>query len=201
MGETNSFTGWTPAPGSVARKAWPLPLRWAWWLAHRPVLVGVVALAVLVGDEAGPIVLAAVVLVVGVVLTVWHWRWPDTFERWAAPVLLGLWRSFWAYGVRWRAAMMLSGLGGRFDGAEYVPRVVRVRAGRYTDRVMVRIVVGQHPADWAKRLDALAHGFGARSCQVREIPRRPGYAELQIGRRDPLAAVVPALDIPEVTDP
>jgi S-DNA-T family DNA segregation ATPase FtsK/SpoIIIE len=97
--------------------------------------------------------------------------------------------------------MMLSGLGGRFDGAEYLPRVVRVRAGRYTDRVTVRMVVGQHPADWARRLDALAHGFGARSCQVREVPRRPGYAVLLVGRRDPLAAVVPALEVPELVDP
>jgi S-DNA-T family DNA segregation ATPase FtsK/SpoIIIE len=97
--------------------------------------------------------------------------------------------------------MMLSGLGGRFDGAEYVPRVVRVRAGRYIDRVTVRMVVGQHPADWARRLDSLAHGFGARSCQVREIPRRPGYALLLVGRRDPLANVVPALEVPEPVDP
>jgi DNA segregation ATPase FtsK/SpoIIIE, S-DNA-T family len=115
-------------------------------------------------------------------------------------VLLGLWRSLWAYGVRWRTAMMLSGLGGRFDSDEYVPRVVRVRAGRYVDRVTVRMVVGQHPADWARRLDALAHGFGARACQVREVPRRPGYLQLVVGRRDPLAAVVPALDVPETVD-
>jgi S-DNA-T family DNA segregation ATPase FtsK/SpoIIIE len=113
---------------------------------------------------------------------------------------LGLWRSFWAYGVRWRTAMMLSGLGGRFDGDEYLPRVVRVRAGRHVDRVTVRMVIGQHPADWARRLDALAHGFGARSCQVRELPRRPGYLQLIVGRRDPLAAVVAALPVPEVTD-
>jgi S-DNA-T family DNA segregation ATPase FtsK/SpoIIIE len=77
---------------------------------------------------------------------------------------------------------------------------VRVRAGRYTDRVTVRMVIGQHPADWARRLDALAHGFGARSCQVRELPRRPGYLQLVVGRRDPLAAVVPALDVAEPTD-
>ncbi len=126
------------------------------------------------------------------------WRvHPATFHPWAGRVLLGLWRSFWAYGVRWRAAMMLSGLGGRFDGDEYVPRVVRVRAGRYADRVTVRLLIGQHPADWARRLDALAHGFGARSCLVRELPRRPGYVQLVVGRRDPLAAIVPALPVSE----
>ncbi|MGH9005031.1 MAG: FtsK/SpoIIIE domain-containing protein, partial [Acidimicrobiia bacterium] len=104
-----------------------------------------------------------------------------------------------AYGVRWRTAMMLSGLGGRFDGHEYLPRVVRVRAGRYADRVTVRMVIGQHPADWARRLDALAHGFGARSCQVCEIPRRPGYLQLVVRRLDPLAQVI-TLPAPAAVD-
>ena len=194
-------TGWVPAPGSLARKNWPLGIRWAWWLVHRPTLVGLVALAALVGVTVGPVVLATLVVTAAVGLIVWWWLRPDSYHATAGRVLLGVWRSFWAYGVRWRAAMMLSGLGGRFGGGEYVPRVVRVRAGRFADRVTVRMVVGQHPADWARRLDALAHGFGARSCQVREVPRRPGYAELRVGRRDPLAVVVPALAIPEVVDP
>jgi DNA segregation ATPase FtsK/SpoIIIE, S-DNA-T family len=197
---TDTTLGWAPAPGSVARKDWPLPLRWAWWLAHRPQLVAVVGLAALVAIKAGPIVLAALVTVIAVGLAGWWRAHPDSFHRTAGRVLLGLWRSFWAYGVRWRTAMMLSGLGGRFDGNEYLPRVVRVRAGRHVDRVTVRMVIGQHPADWARRLDALAHGFGARSCQVRELPRRPGYLQLVVGRRDPLATVVEALPVPDVTD-
>jgi hypothetical protein len=129
----------------VARQAWPLPARWAWWLAHRPALLTIAASAVLVGVQLGLVVLAVVIGVAAAGL-VGCWRqWPDTFHRWPGRVLLGVWRSLWDYGVRWRAAMMLSGLGGRFDGAEYAPRVVRVRAGRFTDRVTVRIVVGQHP--------------------------------------------------------
>jgi DNA segregation ATPase FtsK/SpoIIIE, S-DNA-T family len=197
---TDTTLGWAPAPGSVARKDWPLPLRWAWWLAHRPQLVAVVGLAALVAIKAGSIVLAALVAVIAVGLAGWWRAHPDSFHRTAGRVVLGLWRSFWAYGVRWRTAMMLSGLGGRFDGNEYLPRVVRVRAGRHVDRVTVRMVIGQHPADWARRLDALAHGFGARSCQVRELPRRPGYLQLVVGRRDPLATVVEALPVPDVTD-
>ena len=201
MNDFASPSGWAPAPGSVARRSWPLAARWAWWLAHRPTLVALVALAALVALRLGPVALLIIVVAATSLLVVWWRRWPGSFHRWPGPVLLGLWRSFWAYGVRWRAAMMLSGLGGRFDGAEYVPRVVRVRAGRYRDRVTVRMVVGQHPADWARRLDALAHGFGARSCQAHELPRRPGYVQLVVGRRDPLAAVVPALPVPERVDP
>jgi DNA segregation ATPase FtsK/SpoIIIE, S-DNA-T family len=200
MTDTTRLGGWAPAPGSVARKDWPLLARWAWWLIHRPALLAVLALGALVALEAGPVVLATLTAVTVAALIVWWRARPESFHRWPARVLLGLWRSFWAYGVRWRTAMMLSGLGGRFDGNEYLPRVVRVRADRYCDRVTVRMVIGQHAADWARRLDALAHGFGARSCQVREIRRRPGYVDLIVGRRDPLAAVVPAVPIPEVTD-
>jgi DNA segregation ATPase FtsK/SpoIIIE, S-DNA-T family len=200
MSDTTTLTGWRPAPGSVARKNWPLAIRWGWWLAHRPTLVGLVGLAVLVAVEAGPLALVALVVVLTGALVVWWRVRPGAFHATAGRVLLGVWRSFWAYGVRWRTAMMLSGLGGRFDGDEYLPRVVRVRAGRYSDRVTVRMVAGQHTADWARRLDALAHGFGARSCQVREIRHRPGYVQLLVGRRDPLAAVVPALPVPEAVD-
>jgi len=197
---TDTTLGWAPAPGSVARKNWPLALRWAWWLAHRPSLVALMAAAGLVALKAGPVALVALAVVTAAGLAVWWRLRPNSFHLTAGRVLLGLWRSFWAYGVRWRTAMMLSGLGGRFDGDEYLPRVVRVRAGRYADRVTVRMVVGQHAADWARRLDALAHGFGARSCQVREVRRRPGYIDLIVGRRDPLAAVVPALPVPDACD-
>ncbi|MGH9283389.1 MAG: FtsK/SpoIIIE domain-containing protein, partial [Acidimicrobiales bacterium] len=197
---TTTGTGWAPAPGSVARKNWPLLSRWVWWLAHRPTLVAVVALAALVGVKVGPVVLVVLVAVVGVGLTVWWRVRPEWFHATAGRVLLGVWRSFWAYGVRWRTAMMLSGLGGRFDGHEYLPRVVRVRAGRCLDRVTVRMVIGQQPADWGRRADALAHAFGARSCQVREVPRRPGYVQLLVGRQDPLAAMIPALPLTESVD-
>jgi S-DNA-T family DNA segregation ATPase FtsK/SpoIIIE len=198
--DTAAGPGWAPAPGSVARHNWPLLARWAWWLAHRPGLVALVALVVTVRMQLGPL-LATVLLVLAVAMLVAWWRaHPASYHATAGRVLLGLWRSSWAYGVRWRTAMMLSGLGGRFNGDEYVPRVVRVRAGRYVDRVTVRMVVGQQPKDWSRRLDALAHGFGARSCQVHEIARRPGYVQLLVGRRDPLAELVPALPLAESVD-
>jgi S-DNA-T family DNA segregation ATPase FtsK/SpoIIIE len=192
--------GWAPAPGSVARHNWPLLARWAWWLTHRPGLVALVGLVVVVRIQLGAL-LATVVLGLAVGgLVIWWRAHPASYHPTAGRMLLGLWRSSWAYGVRWRTAMMLSGLGGRFNGEEYVPRVVRVRAGRYCDRVTVRMVVGQQPADWGRRLDALAHAFGARTCQVRELRRRPGYVQLVVGRRDPLAEVVPALPAAEVVD-
>jgi S-DNA-T family DNA segregation ATPase FtsK/SpoIIIE len=195
----NTGPGWSPAPGSVTRHYWPLPVRWAWWLAHRPALVALLAALVVLAVELGPVPVLVLVAAAAVGFVVWWRAHPASFHPSAGRVLLGVWRSLWIYGVRWRTAMMLSGLGGRFAGDEYVPRVVRVRAGRYTDRVTVRIVAGQHPEDWSRRLDALAHAFGARSCQVRTLGRRPGYVQLVVGRIDPLAPVV-VLPAPESVD-
>jgi S-DNA-T family DNA segregation ATPase FtsK/SpoIIIE len=189
-----------PAPGSVARHAWPLVARLVWWLLHRPALLVVLAVLVALGMAAGPVAPVVALVLSAVGLAVWPRLHPATFEATAGRVLLGIWRSGWAYGVRWRTAMMLTGLGGRLDGDEFVPRVVRVRAGRWSDRVVVRMLAGQHPADWARRTDALAHAFGARSCLVGEIPTRPGYLALTVGRADPLAAIVPPVPVPEPVD-
>jgi DNA segregation ATPase FtsK/SpoIIIE, S-DNA-T family len=198
--DTAAGPGWAPAPGSVARHNWPLLARWAWWLAHRPGLVALGAVVVAMRVQLGPLLATVLLVLVVAGLAVWWRAHPASYHATAGRVLLGLWRSSWAYGVRWRTAMMLSGLGGRFNGEEYVPRVVRVRAGRYVDRVTVRMVVGQQPKDWARRLDALAHGFGARSCQVHEIARRPGYVQLLVGRRDPLAEIVRPLPLAASVD-
>ncbi len=189
--------GWLPTPvGSTARRAWPRWARWSWWLARRPALLATLTMALVVGVSAGPVVLGVTVAVVSAGFAGWA-RWHRaSWDATAGRVLLGWWRSAWTYGVRWRAGLMFAGLGGRLDGAEWIPRVVRVRAGRWSDRVTVRMVVGQQPEDWERRSAALAHAFGGRSCQVRPRPGRPGYLELTVRRADPLAEVVPALAIP-----
>jgi hypothetical protein len=68
------------------------------------------------------------------------------------------------------------GPGGRFDGAEYLPRVVRVRAGRYMDRVTIRIVIGQQPAGArtpSSRGNRSGQGLGAVVPDPRSRPRDP----------------------------
>jgi S-DNA-T family DNA segregation ATPase FtsK/SpoIIIE len=194
--------GWVPAPaaGSAARRTWPRTARLAWWLARRPLIPLGLAVVVVLGVASGPVVAAVAVIAAWVVLSCWEHLHPVSFDRSAGRVLRGTWRSAWTYGLRWRASMMFAGLGGRFDGAEWIPRVVRVRAGRYVDRVTVRMVVGQQPADWERRSAALAHAFGARSCQVTLIPGRPGYLCLNLGRQDRLLSVVDPLPIPAAVD-
>ena len=58
----------------------------------------------------------------------------------------------------------------------------------------VRLVSGQAAADFANRAENLAHGFGAMLCRVRSA--RPGFLILEFVRRDALAAIIPALAIP-----
>lgn len=192
---TDTFNPRGVAPGSVARRNWPRSARVAWWLLRHPALLAALTLLVVLVLAVGPTLAVVLVVVAAGGLVGWWQFHPDTFHPTAGRVLLGLWRSGWVYGARWRTVMMLTGLGGRFGGDEYLPRVVRVRAGRYADRVTVRMVAGQHPADWARRSDALAHAFAARSCQAIEIPGRPGYVTLLVGRRDPLAETIPALEV------
>ncbi|HEX6238606.1 MAG TPA: FtsK/SpoIIIE domain-containing protein [Acidimicrobiales bacterium] len=193
------MAGWLPTPsGSLARRTWPRWARWSWWLLRRPTLAVALTLAALIGVTAGPAALAVVLVLATAACVTWA-RWHrSSWDATAGRVLLGWWRSAWTYGVRWRAGMMFAGLGGRLDGHEWVPRVARVRAGRWADRVTVRMVVGQQPVDWERRSETLAHAFGARSCQVRPRPGRPGYLDLRVGRDDPLAQVVPALAVPPV---
>ncbi len=79
-----------------------------------------------------------------------------------------------------------------------LPVLGTVTATRYTDRVAVRLVSGQSPADLAGHAKALAHGFGAIMCRVRTA--KSGRVVLEFVRRDALAALVPALPIPARPD-
>ncbi len=166
---------------------WPLPVRWAWWLLHRPGLA-CDGSSGRVGRRLGRAGRARCRRGGGVVvgLVVWWRRWPGSFHRWPGRGAAGV------------VAVVL-GLRGPVAGGDDAvgagrpvrrPRVLALGScgcGPAATRIGSRCAwwSGQHPADWARRLDALAHGFGARSCQVREVPRRPGYVQLVVGRRDP----------------
>jgi Phage integrase family len=194
---TDLSDGWVRDPhvGSVARRSWPAWARCGWWLLRHPSLLIALAAMVVVGVVEGLAVLGVVVVLVVVVLAAWARLHRASFDATAGRVVRGVWRSGWTYGARWRASMMFAGLGGRLDGGEWLPRVSRVRAGRWADRVTVRMVVGQQPTDWERRSEALAHAFGARSCQVTVLAGRPGYLELTVGRQD---VAIPAVVVPEL---
>src|SRR5207248_1689509 len=116
---------------------------------------------------------------------------PDPF---APPV----WRSPIYHTPGWVILIAQLGRALVFRGRVLVPVLGKVRSTRYTDRVAVRLVSGQAAADFAARVENLANGFGALLCRVRTA--RPGFLILEFVRRDALAAIIPALVIPEQAD-
>ena len=94
--------------------------------------------------------------------------------------------------------MAISGVAPWHQGRVILPVLGKVSATRYVDRVAVRLVSGQSPADVAKHADALAHGFGALLCRVRTA--KSGRVVLELVRRDALAAAIPAVPIPASPD-
>ena len=165
--------------------------------ARHPLLVAAVLLLGGCWYEAGwpgPLLL---VLVLAAALAVWRWRWPGSFGRLVSRPALGKWRR-WLYARRWGAVMTIAGLAPMYRGRLLLPVLGRVTSTRYTDRVSVRLVSGQCSADLARRADALAESFGVLLCRVRSARR--GSVVLELIRRDALAAIIPALPVPELAD-
>ena len=166
-------------------------------IARHPVAATVVAVLVLAWLNVGWLGLVLLATWTLVVLATWRFFWPRSFVRWISAPARGQWRA-WCYRRRWAGVMAISGVAPRHQGRVVLPVLGKVTATRYTDRVAVRLVSGQSPADLAKHAEALAHGFGALLCRVRT--GRSGRVVLEFVRRDALAAIVPALPIPAHPD-
>jgi DNA segregation ATPase FtsK/SpoIIIE, S-DNA-T family len=167
------------------------------FLARHPMLdlvLAAEAFAWRLAGWPGPVVLTSTVTTV---LVIWRLRWPESFARFIGSPARGKWRR-WHYQRHWLAVLTIAHLVPVFRGQVLVPLLGKVCSTRYTDRVAVRLVSGQAPADFAARAENLAHGFGALLCRVRSA--RPGFLILEFVRRDALAAIIPALAIPERAD-
>jgi DNA segregation ATPase FtsK/SpoIIIE, S-DNA-T family len=140
----------------------------------------------------------AIVIWAALVLAIWRCYWPGSFTRWVSAPMRGRWRAWWCYRRRWAAVMNVADLAPWYRGRILMPVLGRVTATRYTDRVQVRLVSGQCANDFAKRADNLAHGFGAMLCRIRQA--RSGALVLEFVRRDALAAIIPALPVPDRVD-
>ena len=162
-------------------------------IARHPLAASVLALAAVIWVRLGWVTLVALVLAVIVMLAGWRWFWPVSFSRWVGRPARGKWRA-WCYRRRWAGVMTIAGVAPWYQGRVILPVLGKVTATRYTDRVQVRLVSGQSAADFAKRAENLAHGFGALLCRVRTA--RSGAVLLEFVRRDALAAIIPALPVP-----
>jgi S-DNA-T family DNA segregation ATPase FtsK/SpoIIIE len=166
-------------------------------VARHPVAATVLALLALIWLNMSWPGLVALVACAVVILATWRWFWPGSFTRWITAPARGRWRA-WFYRRRWAGVMAISGAAPWHQGRIILPVLGKVTATRYTDRVHVRLVSGQSPADVAKHAEALAHGFGAVLCRVRTAGS--GRVVLEFVRRDALAAIVPAQPIPARPD-
>ena len=167
-------------------------------IARHPVAATVLAVLILVWLNVGWIGLVLPAAWVVVVLGAWRFFWPSSFTRWITGPARGRWRGWWCYRRRWAGVMAISGVAPWHQGRIILPVLGKVSATKYTDRVAVRLVSGQSPADLAQCAENLAHGFGALLCRVRTA--RSGRVVLEFVRRDALAQVVPALPIPAHPD-
>jgi S-DNA-T family DNA segregation ATPase FtsK/SpoIIIE len=167
-------------------------------IARHPVAAAVVAVLVLAWVNVGWPGLVGLTAWALVVLATWRYFWPGTFARWVAGPARGKWRATWCYRRRWAGVMAISGAAPWHRGRVVLPVLGKVTATKYTDRVAIRLVSGQSPADVARHAEALAHGFGALLCRVRSA--RSGRVVLEFVRRDALAAIVFACPIPARPD-
>ena len=165
--------------------------------ARHPLAAGILTLAAVIWLDLGWVTLVVLAVAVIAVLAFWRWFWPVTFARWVARPARGAWRG-WRYRRRWAGVLTIAGAAPWYQGRIILPVLGKVTATKYTDRVYVRLVSGQSAADFAKCAENLAHGFGALLCRVRTA--RSGAVVLEFIRRDALAALVPALPIPDTPD-
>jgi DNA segregation ATPase FtsK/SpoIIIE, S-DNA-T family len=168
-----------------------------WFLLRHPLVDAVAGLVMLIWLRAswpGVVVLAAAVLGGLVLLRVWR---PDWFARLVSGPVRCRWR-WWFYRRHWQAVMSITRLAPSYRGRVIVPVLGQVEVTGCTDRVAVRLVSGQSPADFAARAEGIAHGFRVYLCRVRSSA--PGQVVLELVRRDALASPMAALPILEVTD-
>ncbi|MGW4795409.1 FtsK/SpoIIIE domain-containing protein [Nonomuraea sp. NPDC004297] len=169
--------------GGLVRMVWRHPVACVLWGAAGAYLY-------LFGWRALLLTLAVEMFALGV----WWSVLPRSFARVVGWPLVSWWRWLFLYRRRWRGVMAVSGLGHSIGGRGFLPDLVRVRSGPWTDKVMVRMLGGQSDEDWAVRGANLAHGFGAVSCRM--VVVRPGWLLLSFPRKDALAAAIAALPYP-----
>lgn len=181
--------------------SWPFRLLWAvlGFLVRHRLAVALVVVVIWWYRLLGPVWFGVTAGALVVLLVGWRVRWPVTFARFVGVPARSMWRGWWVYRRDWEPVLAMCGLTRAYTGVDRFPVAARVTSYRYADHVRVRLIPGLAPADFERAVDALAHGFGARSARVYVL--RPGVLRLTFARAaDPLAAVVDALPIPAGVD-
>ena len=160
-----------------------------WLVVKRPILgvpiVMYVGLVMWIGaHDAQALAIYAVI-----VLIAWRLAHKPSYQRLVGWRLRSSWRRLWVYDRRWRAAMVLSGLGKQYRLRHRIPRIQSVQSAPWGDRVLIRLAIGQCTEDVERVAPQLAHSFGARACRVQED--RPGRLWLLFEIGDPPSEPTP----------
>jgi S-DNA-T family DNA segregation ATPase FtsK/SpoIIIE len=187
----------TPEPVIWLVQLLRLLMRVAWFAVRHPLVDAAAGLLAFTWLRAGWPGLAGLAGGVVTALVVLRVVWPAWFARLVSGPAHNRWR-WWFYRRHWRAVLTIARLAPAYRGRVVVPVLGKVTVTGCTDRVGVRLVSGQSPADFAARAEGIAHGFRAHLCRVRSSG--PGAVVLELVRRDALADPMAALPIPDVTD-
>ncbi|MBF6287816.1 hypothetical protein [Nocardia cyriacigeorgica] len=126
--------------------------------------------------------------VAGAGIMLWRLRRPEMFERWVTRRARARFLTWWRYKLRWAPKLAACKLTVTDGNATHVPRLLSVRIGEHSDRLTLRMLEGQCPADYDQRVDRLEHAFRALECRAHLSG--PGTVELAFRRADALAATV-----------
>ncbi|WP_433679981.1 hypothetical protein [Nocardia sp. CA-119907] len=159
-----------------------------WWALLFPMISIPLMLAVVLGVVTGwPVGVVVVgVSIAGMVL--WRAKHPETFERWVSRRARVRFLIWWRYRRHWTRFVTACGLSVTYDDGTMVPRLAAVDIGDTRDRVQVRMLAGQCPADYENRTTRLAHAFGAEHCYASIVG--PGTVGLVFRHQDPSADVI-----------
>ncbi|MEU4839831.1 hypothetical protein [Nocardia testacea] len=185
LGLTVLYSGWYLVAGIVTA------LHWA--ILFPPISVPVVlavAAGVLVGWPSG----VAVAVAFTAMLLLWRKARPEMFDRWITDRARTRFLTWWRYRRNWARLMKACRLTITTETRTVTPKLLAVGIGQGTDRVQLRMLEGQSPADFEMRAETIAHAFKAEHCRASIIG--PATVELRFRFGDALAetVVLPRVD-------
>jgi hypothetical protein len=127
-------------------------------------------------------------------LLLWRRARPDLFARWITDRARTRFLTWWRYRRNWARLMKACHLVVATQTRTVTPKLADVEIGKGTDRVRLRMLEGQCPADYENRADTIAHAFKADQCHASIVG--PATVELRFRFGDALAdtVLVPRVD-------
>ncbi|WP_327150040.1 hypothetical protein [Nocardia sp. NBC_01329] len=159
---------------------------------HWAILFPPISLPLALAITAGVLVGLPSGIAIGVaftaVLLLWRKTRPDMFDRWITDRARTRFLTWWRYRRNWARLMKACRLAMTYETGTATPKLLAVGIGDGTDRVQLRMLEGQSPADYEMRTETIAHAFNAEQCHASIIG--PATVELRFRHGDALADTV-----------